>query len=195
MKQESLQHTVTQLLVQWRSGDSDALNRLMPLVYNELRRMARFEMHREREGHTLQHTALVHEAYLQLVNMDVSWNDRAHFYAVAARAMRHILVDHARKRKTDKRGGELAKVTFDEAVAASPETPVDLLDLDRTLERLTALDARKGEVIELYYFGGLNREEIAEVIGVAPITIDRELRVARAWMNRELGSQDQAPGV
>jgi len=182
----SLQHTVSGLLVRWRSGDAEALNNLMPLVYDELRKLARRSMRNEREGHTLQHTALVNEAYLQLVKMDIAWNDRAHFFAVAARAMRRILVDHARAKRGPKRGGEIERVTLRHVAAKSSERQVDILDLDRALQRLSELDARRGEIIELHYFGGLTHKEIGEVTGVSATTVDRELRLAKAWMTREL---------
>jgi RNA polymerase sigma-70 factor, ECF subfamily len=178
--------TVTGLLIQWRSGNPDALNKLLPLVYDELRKLARHKMQNEREGHTLQHTALVHEVYLKLVQMDISWNDRAHFFAMAARAMRHILVDHARTKNRDKRGGEFEKVSIDEAEADPGSPPVDILDLDRALQRLSELDSRQSEIIELHYFGGMTHEEMAAVTGVSPTTIDRELRLAKAWIKREL---------
>src|SRR5256714_1254400 len=146
MKDTSLQQTVTGLLMEWRSGNSQAFNKLVPLVYEELHKLARHKMQNEREGHTLQHTALVHEAYLKLVQMDISWNDRAHFFAMAARAMRHILVDHARTKNRDKRGGEFEKVSLDGAEAASGGSPVYILDLDRALRRLAELDSRKSEM-------------------------------------------------
>ena len=178
--------TVTGLLVEWRSGNPEALNKLLPLVYGELHKLARHKMQNEREGHTLQHTALVHEAYLKLVQMDISWNDRAHFFAMAARAMRHILVDHARTKNRDKRGGEFEKVSLDEAETPSGGLPVDILDLDRALQRLAELDSRQSEIIELHYFGGMTHEEIAAVTGVSATTVDRELRLAKAWIKHEL---------
>jgi len=178
--------TVTGLLVEWRSGNPEALNKLLPLVYGELHKLARHKMQNEREGHTLQHTALVHEAYIKLVQMDISWNDRAHFFAMAARAMRHILVDHARTKNRDKRGGEFEKVSLDEADAPSGGSPVDILDLDRALQRLAELDSRQSEIIELHYFGGMTHEEIAAVTGVSATTVDRELRLAKAWIKHEL---------
>ena len=182
----SLQQTVTGLLLQWRSGDAQALNKLMPLVYDELRRLARHKMQNQPEGHTLQHTALVHEAYLKLVHMDVAWNDRVHFFAIAARAMRNILVDHARAKNRDKRGGEFQKVSLDQAEAASSQSAVDILDLDRALQRLAEIDSRQSEIIELYYIGGMTHEEVAAATGVSATTVDRELRLAKAWINREL---------
>ncbi len=186
MKGPSLQDTVTRLLYQWRSGDAEALNHLMPHVYDELRRLARRAMQSEREGHTLQHTALVHEAYLHLVHMDVSWNDKAHFFAVTARAMRRILVDHARTKHRDKRGGDAVKVSLDQAPELPAEDGVDILDLDQAFQRLAALDPRQAEALELHYFGGLTIEEIGEVMGIAPMTVKRKLRMAKAWLNREL---------
>ena len=192
MKETSLQETVTALLIEWRSGNSQAFNKLVPLVYNELHKLARHKMQNEREGHTLQHTALVHEAFLKLVQMDVSWNDRAHFFAMAARAMRHILVDHARTKNRDKRGGEFEKVSLNEADATSGQATVDILDLDRALQRLSEIDSRKGEIIELHYFGGMTHEEMAAVTGVSATTVDRELRLAKAWIKRELSGHISA---
>lgn len=160
MKRVSLQDTVTGLLRQWRAGNAGALKRLVPHVYDELRRLARGAMQSEREGHTLQHTALVHEAYLQLVHMDVSWNDKAHFFAVAARAMRRILVDHARAKHRDKRGGDAVTVSLDEAPEVPAKDAVDILDLDHAVQRPSALDPRKAEALELHYFGGLTLEQI-----------------------------------
>src|SRR5437764_182691 len=162
------------------------LDNLLPLVYDELRKLARHKMQSEREGHTLQHTALVHEVYLKLVQTDMSFIDRAHFFATAARAMRQILVDHARTKNRDKRGGEFEKVSLDEAVAGAAAPPVDILDLDRALQRLAELDPRQSEILELHYFGGMTHEEMAAVTGVSPTTIDRELRLAKAWIKREL---------
>ena len=162
------------------------LDNLLPLVYDELRKLARHKMQSERDGHTLQHTALVHEVYLKLVQTDMSFIDRAHFFATAARAMRQILVDHARTKNRDKRGGAFEKVSLDEAVAGPAAPPVDILDLDRALQRLAELDPRQSEILELHYFGGMTHEEMAAVTGVSPTTIDRELRLAKAWIKREL---------
>src|SRR3989442_15463 len=161
----------------------------MPHVYNKLRRLARRAMQSEREGHTLQHTALVHEAYLQLVHMDVSWNDKAHFFAVAARAMRRVLVDHARGKHRDKRGGDAIKLSLDEAPEVPAQPAADILDLDHAFQRLSAFDSRKAEILELFYFGGLTLEEISEVVGISPTTVKRELRMAKAWLNEELRGQ------
>jgi RNA polymerase sigma factor (TIGR02999 family) len=181
------QHTVTQLLHRWKGGDADALNALMPMVYEELRRLARRYLASERHEHTLQHTALVHEAYLSLVGMEVGWNDRAHFFAVAARAMRRILVDHARTRNRNKRGGDFVRVGIEEAEAQPAPSGVDLLDLDAALERLAAIDARKGEMIEMRYFGGLTQQELSDVLGVSLATVNRDLAWAKAWLSTELG--------
>lgn len=161
MKDESLQDTVTHLLQRWKGGDAEALNALMPLVYEELRKLARRYMAAERGDHTLQHTALVHEAYLQLVQMEVGWNDRAHFFAIAARAMRRILVDHARAKNRDKRGGDFARVTLEESMRRSEPSRIDIIDIDDALKRLALLDSRKSEMIEMRYFGGLSQEELA----------------------------------
>jgi RNA polymerase sigma factor (TIGR02999 family) len=184
----SKQHTVTRLLHRWKDGDPAALDDLMPIVYDELRRIARRHMASERADHTLQHTALVHEAYLELVRMNVAWNDRAHFYAVAARAMRRILVDHARTKKRDKRGGQLVKVGIEEASdRPAAGEPLDLLVLDASLERLAAIDARKSEMLEMRYFGGLTQNELAEVLGVSLATVNRDLGWARQWLRADLG--------
>jgi len=177
---------VTRLLLRWRGGDREALDHLLPLVYEELRGLAARKMRGERPSHTLQTTGLVHEAFLRLVAMEVSWNDRAHFLRVAAQCMRRILVDHARARGSARRGGAGARVTLDEAAIVSPSPPADLLALDEALTRLAQLDARKSEVIELCFFGGLTQEETASAMGVSRATVERELRQARAWLYREL---------
>ena len=171
---------VTQLLGSWRSGDDAARERLIQVVYDELHRLG------ERPDHTLQPTALVNEAYLRLVSADVEWEDRAHFYAVAARMMRRILVDHARARGRQKRGADLARVTFDEELAAAPDRPADILALDEALDRLATHDDRKARAVELYHFAGLRHEEIARSLGVSPATVDRDLRMARAWLYTQL---------
>lgn len=187
MPDESVQHTVTQLLHRWKGGDAEALNALMPIVYDELRRLARRYMAGEREDHTLQHTALVHEAYLQLVQMEVGWNDRAHFFAIAARAMRRILVDHARTKKRGKRGGDHVRVTLDEAALKASARKVDIIDLDDALQRLAAIDGRKSEMVEMRYFGGLTQDELSEVLGVSLATVNRDLSWAKDWLSGELG--------
>jgi RNA polymerase sigma-70 factor (ECF subfamily) len=179
--------SVTKLLHRWKGGDPSALNALMPMVYEELRRLARHYLGSERREHTLQHTALVHEAYLSLARMDVGWNDRAHFYAIAARAMRRILVDHARTRNRGKRGGEFVRVGIEEAAGTPAAVPsIDLIDLDAALKRLAEIDARKGEMIEMRYFGGLSQQELSVVLGVSLATVNRDLAWAKAWLSTEL---------
>jgi RNA polymerase sigma factor (TIGR02999 family) len=178
---------VTGLLIQWGRGDEGALERLIPLVHHELHQMARRCMADERAGHSFQATALVNEAYLRLVDAnDVAWHDRAHFLAVAARAMRRILVDHARTRRAQKRGGGAARVTFDEALAVANEPREDFVALDDALEALAAFDMRKSRVIELRFFGGLSVEETATVLKVSPATVMGDWRLAKAWLQREM---------
>ncbi len=177
---------VTRLLLDWRGGSDEALDLLMPVVYDELRSLAEGYLNRERPGHTLQPTALVHEAYLRLVDMDVAWQDRAHFFALSARLMRRILVDHARARASQKRGGGLRPVTLEEGLAATADRPEELIALDDALTRLAELDERKAKVVELHYFGGLSYDETAEVVGISPATVDRDLRFAKSWLLNEL---------
>lgn len=178
---------VTRLLRAWRDGDAAALEALAPLVYAELRRLAEARMRRERPDHTLQATALVHEAFLRLTGSDApAWEDRTHFFAVAARVMRRLLVDHARARGYAKRGGGVRRVSLDEAVELSEEPGEDLLALDAALTRLAALDPRQHQVVELRFFGGLSVEETAEVLGVSAVTVKRDWRAARAWLYAEL---------
>ncbi len=177
---------VTLLLRRWRGGDMLAAERLAPLVYEELRRIARGLMGGERSGHTLQPTALVHEAFLRLVDADVEWQDRAHFLAVGARVMRRLLVDHAKGRKRDKRGGGAVRVTLTPGVAATGDRDADLLDLDRALEALASRDERQAKIVELHFFGGLTYDETGAVVGVSPATVKRDLRMAKAWLYREL---------
>jgi RNA polymerase sigma factor (TIGR02999 family) len=178
---------VSQLLRAWCNGDQDALDKLMPLIYEELRRMAKRCMDRQNPGHTLQTTALIHEAYLRLVDQkEVRWQNRAHFFAVAARAMRHILVDYTRARHAAKRGGEAVVVLLDEAAVASDERAAEFVALDDALESLAAVDQRKCQVVELRYFGGLSVEETAEVLKVSRETVMRDWRLARTWLLREL---------
>ncbi|MGJ5820290.1 sigma-70 family RNA polymerase sigma factor [Paludibaculum fermentans] len=180
---------VTRLLRQWQSGEANALEELTPLVYHELRRIASGFLRREREGHTLQPTALLHEAYLRLVDQrDKDWKSRAHFYGVAAHLMRLILVDYARSKARLKRGGEAQRVEWNEAVSASAARPASLTALDDALSELEKLDPRKGRVVELRYFGGLSVEETAEVLGVSTATIGREQRMAEAWLQRQMTS-------
>jgi len=178
---------VTGLLIAWGAGDESAFERLVPLVHAELRRLAHREMGRERAGHTLQTTALVNEAYLRLIDVSrVQWQDRAHFFAMSARLMRRILVDHARSRQSQKRGGATRKVSFEEALVVIPERGSDLVALDDALQALAAVDARKSQVVELRYFGGLSVEESAEALRVSPGTIMRDWRLAKVWLLREL---------
>ena len=175
------------MLRAWSGGDRAALERLMPLVYQELRRMARRYMHREQQGNTLQATALVNEAYLRLVDVSsVSWQDRAHFFAISAQIMRRILVEAARARRSRKRGGEEVRVDLNESVDALPELDSRLVDLDEALESLAQFDARKAKVVELRFFVGLSVKEIAEVLKISPESVKRDWRLARAWLVREL---------
>jgi len=176
---------VTQLLHEWRGGNRAALEQLLVEVYDELRRLARRHMRRERAGHTLQTTALVHEAFLRLADSDVPWQDRAHFFAVAASQMRRILVDHARARASAKRGGKARRLTLDEALAAPSRHVDELLAIDEALVRLGEEDPRKSRVVELHFFGGLTYEEIAEVLGVSLSTVRFDMRFAKAWLRRE----------
>jgi RNA polymerase sigma-70 factor, ECF subfamily len=177
---------VVRLLEEWRHGDQDAYDRLIPLVYGELRRLARGQLRRESPGHSLQPTVLVHEAYLRLADVDIAWQNRTHFLSVAARVMRRILVEWARARRATKRGGDNGRVTLTDGVSARVPDPVDMLALDGALERLTALDARQAQVVELSYFGGLTYPEIGRLLSVSEATVDRDLRHARAWLKREL---------
>lgn len=178
--------TVTELLRAWRRGDREALDRVMPLVYDELHRLASHAMRGEPRDHTLQTTALVHEAYLRLVGADVEWQSRVHFFATAARMMRRILVDHAKAKRRGKRGGGAKKVSLDEATLVTPDHPHDLLALDEALSRLETRDERKCRIVECRLFAGMTHEETAAALGVSPATVDRELRLAKAWLFREL---------
>lgn len=181
------QQEITRLLTDWRGGDRAALERLAPLVHDELHRLARHYLSRERPGHTLQATALVNEAYLRLIDQQNSdWQDRAHFFAVAARIMRHLLIDHARARRYAKRGGGARQVSLDEAAAISPEASLDLLALNEALDRLASIDERKVAIVELRYFSGLSVEETAAAMGLSEITVKREWLKAKAWLYREL---------
>jgi len=178
---------VTQLLLEWSHGDRGALEKLMPLVYDELRRLANDYLRRQRPNHTLQATALVHEAYLRLVDQtNVRWQNRAHFFGIAANLMRNILVDYARSHHAAKRGGGQRNLPLAEAAAPSQERAVDLVALDDALTTLVAIDPRQSRMIELRFFGGLSMEEIAEVLGVSSITVKREWCMAKAWLRREL---------
>jgi RNA polymerase sigma factor (TIGR02999 family) len=178
---------VTQLLLAWRNGDREAFDRLVPIVYDELRRLAHRYIAKRLAGQTLQTTDLVNEAYLRLVGQDqVAWQNRAHFFAVAAQVMRSLLVDRARARGAAKRGGGGRQVSLDEVAAVSPERDANILALNEALERLAAFDQRKLRIVELRYFGGLSVEETAEVMSLAPITIKREWLKAKAWLYSEL---------
>jgi RNA polymerase sigma-70 factor (ECF subfamily) len=183
---------ITQLLRAWSDGEKDALERLTPLVEAELRRLARRYMARERGGHTLQPTALVNEAFIRLTDArDVRWQDRAHFFAISARLMRRVLVDHARTRGYRKRGGNAQRIPLNDDLGAVPEPALDLLALDRALETLAAQDERKVHVIELRFFGGLTVEETAEVLRVSPDTVKRDWRLAKLWLLRVLEGEER----
>jgi len=182
---------VTQLLQEWSQGDDGALAALTPLVYDELRRLAHHYMKGERPDHTLQTTALVNEAYLRLADQTASnWQSRAHFFAVAARAMRQILVSYARSNRAQKRGGGAARIELDESAILSPEQSKEIVDLHEALERLGTLDSRKAQVVELKFFGGLNYDEIAEVLKIARMTARRDWEFAKLWLYTELHSVD-----
>jgi RNA polymerase sigma factor (TIGR02999 family) len=173
--------SITQLLIEWRDGDETALNRLIPLVYEELRRLAHHYMRQERPGHTLQTTALVNEAYLRLVaHKGMRWQNRAHFYAVAAQGMRRILVDHARSRNCAKRGGGVNIVELEEAATIVQRQASELIALDDALSELSAFDPRKSQIVEMRYFGGMSVEETAEVLGISSATVNREWKTAKA---------------
>jgi len=181
------QHRVTQLLEQWSRGDDAAVVELTPLVYEELRRLAHHYMEGQRPNHTLQTTALVNEAYLRLADQtNPNWQSRAHFFAVAGRAMRQIVVDYARSYQSQKRGGGAFKIELDEAAILSPEQSKEIVDLHEALERLAALDSRKAQVVELKYFGGLNYDEMAEVLKISRVTVRRDWEFAKVWLYTEL---------
>ena len=188
------EENVTQLLVSWGNGDRAALDALAPMVYDELRRLAQSYLRRERSDHTLQGTALVNEAYLRLVDQrNVQWQNRAHFFGVAAQMIRRILVDHARGHQAAKRGAGAAKLSLDEALGVpGSHQDLNLVNLDEALETLQTLDPRQARVIELRYFTGLSIEETAEVVGISPATVKREWTAARAWLYRELSRRDPA---
>ena len=181
------QHEVTQILHDWSGGDRQAPERLMPLVYDEMRRVARSFLARERGGHTLQPTALVNEAYLRLVDQrSVSWQNRAHFYGIAASMMRRVLIDHARAHATEKRGGGAVHLSFDDVQVPLEERAASFVAMDEALEKLSQMDERKGRIVEMRFFGGLTDEEIAEVLGVSTRTVLRDWKTARLWLFREL---------
>ena len=180
-------HEVTSLLIDWSNGDKAALDKLVPLIHEELRRLARHYMSRERLDHTLQTTALVNEAYLRLVNRkSVHWQNRAHFFAIAAQVMRSILVDHARAHAYQKRGGGARKIELDEAMIVSQERAAEVVALDEALTELAAFDPQQSRIVELRFFGGLTIEETAEVLNISPATVKREWGTAKAWLYREL---------
>ena len=181
------QQRVTELLERWGHGDDDALAELTPLVYEELRRLAHRQMGAERPDHTLQTTALVNEAYLRLADQtNPRWQNRAHFFALAARSMRRILVSYARSQRSQKRGAGALKMELDEAALVSPEESQEIVELHEALERLASLDSRKAQVVELKYFGGLNYDEMAEVLKISPVTVRRDWKFARAWLYKKL---------
>ena len=190
---EESAHEITQLLQAWGEGEESALERLAPLVYQELHRLAHYYMARERSGHTLQTTALLNEAYLRLVDSPkLSWQCRAHFFAVSAQVMRRILVDWARSRQAQKRGGDAPVVELDEALVVAEAPGADLVALDDALKTLAELDPRKSKVVELRFFGGLSVEETAEVLKVSPETVLRDWKFAKSWLRRELSKERAA---
>ena len=183
---------LTLLLHRWRGGELEARDRLTELVYPELRRLAQSCLAGERPDHTLDATAIVHEAYLRLVGAEVEWQDRLHFFAVAARVMRRLLVDYGKSRRRLKRGGDRIRVTLDESLLPLGQAGVDVLDLDRALNRLAATDERKARIVELHYFAGLTQDEVAQLLELSERTIGRELRFARAWLNKSLSESSSA---
>jgi RNA polymerase sigma-70 factor (ECF subfamily) len=178
--------TVTRLLQEWKDGNAHALDELMPIVYGELRRIAARLLAAEKPGHTLPATALVHEAYFRLVDVDIAWQNRTHFYAIAARVLRRVLVEHAKTRSRQKRGGGAEKIPLDEAVAIGPEASAIVVDLDEALSRLAIRDSRKSDIVQLLFFGGLTYDETAEALNISTATVHRELKLAKAWLYREL---------
>jgi RNA polymerase sigma factor (TIGR02999 family) len=181
------QHEITELLAEWRDGNQSALDELYPLVYNELHRLARRYMSRERKGHTLQATALINEAYVRLVDQkNVQWANRSHFFAISAQIMRRILIDHARRHGYAKRGGGAHQVSLEEAATVVPDQSQELLRLDEALKSLAEMDPRRSQVVELRYFGGLNNEEIADVLQISENTVTRDWNMARAWLYQQL---------
>jgi RNA polymerase sigma factor (TIGR02999 family) len=185
-----LAHELTQLLIDWSNGSQDAVEQLFPLVYEELRRLAHRYMRRERPDHTLQTTAVIHEAYLRLIDQKhVQWQNRAHFFAVAAQMMRRILITHAQSYAYAKRGGGALKVSLDEAAILSPARAGELIALDEALKGLAIIDVRRSQVVELRFFGGLNNEEVAEVLKISPNTVTRDWNVAKAWLYREMNKE------
>lgn len=181
------QHEITQLLVKWSDGNQSALDELYPLVYDELHRLARRYMSRERRGHTLQTTALINEAYVRLVDQkNVHWANRSHFFAISAQIMRRILIDHARRHAYAKRGGGAQQVSLEEVAAVTPDLGRELVRLDEALRSLAEMDPRRSQVVEMRYFGGLNNEEIAGVLKISENTVTRDWNMARAWLYQQL---------
>ena len=184
-------HEVTQLLMDWGNGNQAAAEKLMPLVYEELHRLAHHYMNKERPGHTLQTSALVNEAYLRLIDQkQVHWQNRAHFFGIAAQLMRRILVDYARSRRYQKRGGDARQVDLDEAMIVSQERAADVIALDDALKSLAEFDARKSQIVELRFFGGLSIEETAQALAVSPGTVMRDWTLAKAWLRKAVTSQN-----
>jgi len=182
---------VTDLLLRWREGDRQALDALMPLVYVELRRLAGHYLRQERPGHTLQSTALVHEAFVRLVGTNPpEWQNRAHFYGVTARLMRQVLVDHARTHRAEKRGGDSLKLTLDEGLVGAGKQDLDILALDGALNQLAQISPQQSQIVELRFFSGLSIEETSEVLGISPATVKRHWTVARAWLFREMNRNE-----
>src|SRR5579863_2777271 len=184
---------VTRLLKEWGSGNKAALDELMPVVYEQLRKLASICLRSERPDHTLRATALVHEAYLRLVDADVAWQDRVHFFAVSARLLRRILVDHARATRRQKRGGGAETISLDEAIMVGPQSTSGMVELDMALQRLAAHDQRKSDIVELLCFGGLTYDEAASALDISPTTIHRELKMAKAFLHRELIKAPASP--
>ena len=177
---------VTALLQQWSDGNKEALDQLMPVVYSQLRKLAAYTLRGERPDHTLRATELVHEAYIKLIDSDIPWQNRAHFYAVAAKVLRHILVDHAKAHRRQKRGGDAERIPLDEAVVVGPQASAEVVELDEALKQLAVKDERKSRIVELVFFGGMKHEEIAAVLKISDKTVQRELSIAKAWLYREL---------
>lgn len=183
---------VSLLLQGWRNGDRQSLDALLPLVYKELRRLAHFQLQKERPGHTLQSAALVHEAYLRMIGLNgPQWESRTHFFAIAAQLMRQILVDYARRHGAAKRGGSICKVSLEEATMASRRKDVDIVALDDALNALAKIDPRQSRVVELRFFAGLSLREISEALEIAPATVQRDWTAARAWLHREISRKPQ----
>lgn len=192
MEQKSASE-VTQLLQGWREGDGKALDALLPLVYKELRRLAHFQLRNERADHTLQSSALVHEAYLRLVGVNPPrWESRTHFFAIAAQLMRQILVDYARRHRAAKRGGSVCKVSLQDAMVMPRQTDIDVIALDDALQTLAKIDERQSRVVELRFFAGLSLEEISGALNIGPATVQRDWTAARAWLYREMSGKSRA---